>query len=255
MRAIVVLTPSESKRLIAKAVASMEEVEKALRRGTVVIIKGTTNSYVAEEILGKKIARERYARGVVVPGSLTMIPPKEQIPDIIIEKGVVRENLALTEALDHLKGGDVVIKGGNALDPTGVAGIYLGDPGAGTIGLYLGPAMARGLHLIIPVGLEKLIPSRINDFANELGIERVDLSMGMKMGIMPVMGTVVTEIQAFRTLSKVEAVNIGAGGVGGAEGSRTFLLKGDDEAVQKAYDLVQTIREEPGYKPVSVSEF
>lgn len=251
MRAIVVLTPSESKRLIAKAVASMEEIKDALDHGIIVIIKGTTNSYVAEEILGKEIQRERYARGVVVPVRLTMIPPKDQIPDIIIEKGAIREDLTLGDAFDLLKNGDVVIKGANALDLKGVAGIYLGDPGAGTIGLSLGPIVARGLNLIIPVGLEKLIPFEIKDFLNELGIEKIDLSMGMKIGMMPVMGTVITEIQAFKMLSGVTAINIGAGGVGGGEGSRVFLLKGGDEAVKTAFDLVNAIKNEPRYKPVS----
>ena len=53
MLAEVVLTSSESKRLIGKAVASMEVVKETLKSGLIIIIKGTTNSYVAEEILKK----------------------------------------------------------------------------------------------------------------------------------------------------------------------------------------------------------
>ena len=47
-----VLTVAESKRLIAKAVAQMPIVKNALANGMVIIIKGTTNRYVAEEITG-----------------------------------------------------------------------------------------------------------------------------------------------------------------------------------------------------------
>lgn len=40
MRAIFVLTPSESKRLIAKAVAQLPEVKRALAEGEIVIGHG-----------------------------------------------------------------------------------------------------------------------------------------------------------------------------------------------------------------------
>jgi hypothetical protein len=68
---------------------------------------------------------------------------------------------------------------------------------------------------------------------------------------MPTMGKIVTEIEAFKILAGVEALNIGGGGVGGAEGARIFLLKGDEEAVTKAFNLVQSIKGEPAFKPVA----
>ncbi len=55
MRLNIVLTVSESKRLIAKGVAKLEFVQKARQEGTVAIAKGSTNGYVVEEILGKPI--------------------------------------------------------------------------------------------------------------------------------------------------------------------------------------------------------
>ena len=51
----VTLTVAESKRLIAKAVAQMPIVKNALENGMVIITKGTTNAYVAEEITGHKM--------------------------------------------------------------------------------------------------------------------------------------------------------------------------------------------------------
>ena len=47
----VVLTVAASKRLIARAVAAHPAVQTALRSGTIVIIAGTTNGYIAEELL------------------------------------------------------------------------------------------------------------------------------------------------------------------------------------------------------------
>ncbi len=247
MKALVVLTSSECKRLIGKGVAALPEVREALKSGLVVIIKGTTNSYVAEEILGKPIDKANFRRGVVLPGVLGGAPPPErQIPDVIVEKGKVVD-LSLEEAVQRIRGNDVLIKGANALDFFGVAGIYVGSDTSGTIGLSIGALMARGVNFIVPVGLEKLVPTPIQDIVKELGIDRVDLSTGIKIGMMPVTGKVVTEIEAFKVLTGVSVVNIGGGGVNGAEGSRTFLLKGESEEVKKAFELSKEIIGEPPF--------
>lgn len=254
MLAEVVLAPSESKRLIGKAVASLEVVKEAFKSGLIIIIKGTTNSYVAEEILKEPIEKERYARGVIVPGILSFLPEDESIPDIIIEKGKIKKDLTLEEAVKMLKTGDVLIKGANALDPDGITGIFIARTpitDGGTIGRSLGTVVGRGVNFIVPVSLEKLIPIRIRDVATQLNDREVNLAMGLTVNVMPTMGKVVTEIEAFKILTGVEAVNIGAGGVGGAEGARVFLLKGDEEAVKKAFNLVQSIKGEPPFKPAS----
>jgi len=254
MLAEVVLTTSESKRLIGKAVASMEVVKEALKSGLIVIVKGTTNSYVAEEILGKPIEKERYGRGIIVPGMLSYLPEGESTPDIIIEKGKVRRGLSLEEAVKMLNPGDVLIKGANALDPDGVTGVFLArlpTTDGGTIGRSLGTVVGRGVNFIIPVSLEKLIPVRVREVVTQLNDKEVSLAMGLTVNVMPTMGRVVTEIEAFKIMAGVEALNIGGGGVGGAEGARIFLLKGDEEAVKKAFNLVQSIKGEPPFKPAS----
>lgn len=45
------VTPAMGKRLIAKAMVVHPAVSKVLKKGTLVIIAGTTNGYAAEEIL------------------------------------------------------------------------------------------------------------------------------------------------------------------------------------------------------------
>jgi hypothetical protein len=148
----------------------------------------------------------------------------------------------------------VVIKGANALDLDGVTGVFLARSSTtegGSTGLSLGTVVGRGVNFIVPVGLEKLIPVRLREVVPHLNDKEVSLAMGLTVNIMPIMGNVVTEIEAFKILAGVEALNIGGGGVGGAEGARIFLLKGDDEAVKKAFELVQSIKGEPSFKPTS----
>lgn len=52
MKAAFILVPSESRRLIAKGVAAMKEIKDAEEKGYTIICGGTTNGYVAQEILG-----------------------------------------------------------------------------------------------------------------------------------------------------------------------------------------------------------
>ena len=52
MKAAFTLIPSESRRLIAKGVAQMEEMKFANEKGYVIVNGGTTNGYVAQELLG-----------------------------------------------------------------------------------------------------------------------------------------------------------------------------------------------------------
>ena len=54
MKSLFVFTPTESKRLIGKAVAAMDEVKTALKKANILVSHGSTSVYVLEEILGKE---------------------------------------------------------------------------------------------------------------------------------------------------------------------------------------------------------
>ena len=54
MRAQVSLTPTESKKLIAKAVIMMDEVKHALVEGMVVIHPSSSTIFIAEELIGRR---------------------------------------------------------------------------------------------------------------------------------------------------------------------------------------------------------
>ena len=246
MRACVVLTSAESKRLIAKAVAQMDEVKYALRNGLIVITRGTTSAFVAEEILGKELDKAAFAGGLVIPMGLCI--NKTLLREIVIERGKVREDLSYADAVDKLGAGDVYIKSANALDPYGNVGILLAGRDGGTIGRAIGTIVARGVSLIIPVGLEKSIPARVFEVSREMGQERLDYSMGLPVGYMPLRGKVVSEVEAIKILSGAEALPVASGGVCGAEGAVTLLILGGEDNVNEAIKIVESVKGEPQVK-------
>jgi hypothetical protein len=144
--------------------------------------------------------------------------------------------------------GDVFIKGANAVDPHGNAAVLTGNNTGGTCGGHMGVLWARGASVVVPVGLEKLVPSVI-DASRVGGTDRLKYSTGLKVGVWPIVNaTVVTEIQAFQVLCGVKATHVASGGIGGGEGSVVMVLEGKDEAVADAFALVESIKGEPAVR-------
>lgn len=103
----------------------------------------------------------------------------------------------------------------------------------------------RGSQLIIAVGLEKLVPS-VMEACNHSGVYYFKYSFGLPAKLVPaITGKVVTEIQALAVLAGVRAVHICSGGVGGSEGAVVLALEGDEANVEKAFELVKSIKGEP----------
>ena len=64
--------------------------------------------------------------------------------------------------------------------------------------------------------------------------------MGMPVGLYPCpTGVTVTEVRAIEILSGASAIPIASGGLGGAEGAITLVLKGKADEVKKALDFVE----------------
>ncbi len=249
-RALVTLTVAESKRLIAKAVVELPQIQRALVEGTVIVAGGTTNGYIVEELLGKEIEKDKYTAGIIVKGRGCTTPTEERIAPVVLVNGE-KVDTPWTEALATLKAGDVFIKGGNALDIEGNVGVMVAHPTGGTIGAALPILTARGVDLVLPVGLEKLVPS-VTLASREGGIHKMDYSLGMACGLIPVStGQVVSEIEALGFLFGVDVIPYGAGGVGGSEGSQTLLIVGEDEDVQNAFEFMKNeIKGEPALKGI-----
>jgi len=247
VQARIVLTVSEGKRLIAKAVAQMPVVRRALEKGTLIVTKGTTNTYVAEEITGETIPHGAYVYGRTYPSKDgEQLPEVGSIGEIVYIKGKRRTDLSLAEAAAELEAGDVVIKGGNALDYAGkTAGVYIGSGTGGTTGTIMPYVVARKAHLIIPIGLEKKCILPVMDIQHLLREPVENLNVIPSMFLLS--GTIVTEIEAFEILAGVSAFQVGAGGIGGAEGAVHLLVRGSREQVQEALRIAASVHGEPAF--------
>ncbi len=249
MRALITLQPVESKRLIARAVARLAEVRHALEDGVVIIGTGSTNAEVAEACTGLEVDRARFLAGMITRGLTCVTPREERKPNLVLVNGVPRDMTPL-EALDVPGERKVLIKGANAVDNDGVAGVLMAAADGGTIGRLLGPFQARGWPLVIPVGLEKLIPS-VPRAAARMGRTVFDHSLGARVGLMPIASRlVVTEVEALRSLAYVDVIHVASGGIGGSEGSVTLVMEGDGAAVESALTLVESIKGAPPPDPV-----
>jgi hypothetical protein len=247
VQAQIVLTVSESKRLIAKAVAQMPIVKEALRNGMVIVAKGTTNTYVAEEILGKKIPHGAYVLGSTYPEKgQKRLRRAESISEVVLVNGKLRDDLSLTDAVKKLKPGDVVIKGANALDyRNNIAAVIVGSSNAGTTGKILPYVGARKAHLVIPVGLEKQVAGSPIDIVRKMQEPVESLNRIPTMFLLT--GHIVTELEALNLLADVSAFQAAAGGIGGAEGSVRIVCRGPGKNVQNALALAQQIQGEPPF--------
>lgn len=245
------MTPSEGKRLIGKAVAALAPVQTALREGTIIIATGTTNAYVFEEIMGRKLEDKGFfTAGVITARGCGLTVPEKRYKHQVIVKGKVTETetAELPKVLREMGSNDVFIKGANAIDPYGSAAIMLGGGAGGTIGTCWGYVSANGVKFIIPVGLEKLVPCSLMDVSQRTGNKKIDKSIGTGVGLMVVSGEIITEIEAFNILTGAEAIPIGGGGIDGGEGSRTFIIQGDEEAIKLCESTVKAIKGEPPLK-------
>ncbi len=234
----ITLKPHESKRIIAMGVKRLPIIQQALKKGIILITQGTTNAYVLEELSGEKIDRPRYSAGYV-DGTTTVVPMKQRLPAFALRDGVRIEGEGI---VNEMGSQDVVIKGANALDPQGVAGVMMSHPQGGTTGGILGAVMARGINLVIPVGIEKSIPYSVLEISRRTGIQRCYKATGLAVGVMPLYGRVITEIQALTLLGAEDVFPVGAGGINGGEGSVTFCVLGDK--VDEIFELVERIKGE-----------
>jgi hypothetical protein len=241
------LTPAAGKRLIGLALSVHPAVRASLHSSTLVIVAGTTNGYVAEEILkslGQEygFSRKRFFRGLVLPPGKTTaegrLPDESGFPgDVVIVKGIWQKKTSIFDVADGLNEGDVILKGANALDlAQRQAAVLIGHPQGGTSIAALQALVGRRVRLILPVGLEKRIPGDLMSLASRLNFPD---QKGFRL--LPIPGEVFTEIDAIRLLTGAKAQIIAAGGIGGAEGSVWLTVEGSGEEMHRAEELLQMV--------------
>ena len=251
----ILLLPAAGKRLIAKSLLVHPSIDKALNNKTIVIIAGTTNGYVAEEIL-KKIgqssgfSRKRFFRGITLPPEYKTtktgrMPDERQFPgDVVIVKGKWQKGKTIFDIIESLEKDDVIIKGANALDLLNKqAAIYIGHPRAGTINVALQAVLGRRVQLILPVGLEKRISGDLNCIARKLNDSNASGPCFLQVN-----GQVISEIDAIKLLTGADAELVAGGGVCGAEGSYWIAISGTKEKIEKTEEIIKSISAEPGFE-------
>ncbi len=243
----VVLTVSEGKRLIARGLLAWEPFRRARESGVVAVAKGTTNSYVVEELLrelsGEPVDKTRYVTGNTRPargGNGKEV--SADMGDLVIKKGEVVEGTSAVEAAARMRPGDVFLKGANAIQYNlGQAAVLIGHPTGGTMGAALGTIIARKVRLVSPVGLEKNVPVDLVEAAATVR------GTGASPALWVIPAELFTEIEAIEALSGAKAIPIAAGGIGGAEGSVRLLITGADDEVEKALEAVKAVHGEPPF--------
>jgi len=254
-KAQVVLTPTESKRLLSKAVLNLPEIQRALSDGILILHPSSTTIFMLGE-LGLKLTDERiWVCGHVSPKGLCMARPiidtvledrdytAAKYPfDLIIRKGKLLpfKQPTLGPALEEMDSKDIYVKGVNAIDLEGNAGVLLAEKRGGSLGLVLEKQKTKKFKIVIPVGLEKRIPIPIGDAIK--AANKIEKAQGIPCAIWRLRGKLITEIEAFRQLCNVEAIPVSAGGLCGAEGAFVWVLQGEETNVQKAYRLCDQIR-------------
>lgn len=249
-----VITPAAGKRLIGKALATHSAIRSALDSGTVVVVAGTTNGYVAEEIfvtigIAADFRRRRFFRGITLPPlrpttGTGRLPDESEFPgDVVIVNGVWQKGKTIFDVVDDLKEGDVILKGANALDLSRKrAAILIAHPKAGTIGVALQAVTGRRVRLILPVGLEKRVTGDLDMLAKSLNAPGAH---GTRL--LPVPGQTFTEIDAINLLTGASAELLAGGGVCGAEGSVWLGISGEPKQEEAAEKLLKSISNEPPF--------
>ena len=256
-RVQVVLTPTESKKLIAEAVVRMDSVQKALQDGIVAIHPSSSTYFIVEAITGQRpkgmwLVGMICRRGTCLEGLAQKAFENDKYQELtdpanfpfsyVFKKGRLEDGLRLQDVLSEMGRGDVYIKGVNAFDTHGYVASLLASLAGGTIGQALAYQKKNDFEMIYLAGIEKLVPSSLADAAKETGRPKTADALGSPCGLLPIKASPVTEVKALQILAGVEAVPIAAGGVGGGEGSVMMVVKGAESNVDKAMALIKEVK-------------
>jgi len=246
VNALVTLRPAVSRRLIAKETVELPEIKAAMKKGIIIIARGITAAYVSEEFFGISVEPKSQQTAGLIADNMTnanTAPPPCTMH--VIRDGKPVENADSNKEILDFGPDDVIIKGANAIDAEGNAGIMASSVKGGTWGMFTPIITGRNSHLIITCGLEKMVAS-VPEACEHSGIYYYKYSMGLPAKLSPAISPkVVTEIQALGVLAGVNAYHVCSGGVGGCEGAVTLSIEGSEANVKKAFDLVNSLKHEP----------
>ena len=137
----------------------------------------------------------------------------------------------------------MVLKGANAVDAERkMAGIQIANANLGTSRPILEAYVGRQANLILPIGLEKRVFGNIAELA-----VRLNSASSAGPRLLPITGTIITELEAISILSGAKAELVSAGGILGAEGSIWLAVSGTAEQLKTASKWIRTVSSEPAF--------
>jgi hypothetical protein len=244
--ALVILNSAPCRRLVAKGAVACPLVRNAFENGMIIIARGITNAYVTEEFFNIKIDNKaNQTVGCIGQGmtNVSATPPPSTWH--VIEKGKVVEGADANVEILKFKKSDVIIKGANAIDPTGLTGTYACSLKAGTMGMAWPVVTPRGAEFIVPVSLSKMVRC-VMTAAQHSGVYHFQYATGLPVKLIPLPeAKAITEIEAMAILYGIRAYHLGSGGVAGSEGSVHLSLEGDADRIERAMDEIKSLRNEP----------
>ena len=241
------LTVAEGKRLIAKGIANHPRVKDRLENGMVIVITGSTNTYIARELTGATIPSGSLMTGNITPhGVDDVVTGVERIPNIVLVNGKWEKGIDYMEALRKMGKDDIVFKGANMLNyERQQAAINIRAANGGTITNIREQATNHGRgHLIVPIGLEKEVHGDLKEYTKLLNQKNERLNQMVRLIMHEDNAEIFTEIEAIKTFAPVNVVPFASGGLAGREGGVSLAIYGSKEDVQKVLDVVSSIQGE-----------
>ncbi|MHA2299575.1 MAG: hypothetical protein ACXACD_01335 [Candidatus Thorarchaeota archaeon] len=240
MKLQITLTVPEAKRVIAKSIVNRDDVKQAIKSGKILLKGGTTVSAISDELVGQKL---RIGGRISPRGTMNTLKKYDQHHSALIENGkFLGIDKTIGKVTGSLEKDDVIIVSANAIDIHGDAAMMAAAPLGHNPGKAMAGFASQGCKVIIAAGLEKLIPGRISDAIQSCGRTIIDKSMGAAIGLIPLIGEIVTEKEALEGLAEVSVTVIGAGGIHGAEGSTTLVVDGPESEVERILEIVLSIK-------------
>lgn len=242
----VTLTVAESKRLIARGLARYAPVVEKMADGVVIVCRGSSNTYLAEELLQTNLLHGAFLTGRIQPEGSAPLPVKTSIGDLVIRNGIYEPDTKLISGLKSMRPGDLVFKGANLVNVEDrTAGVCIGHPTGGTMGMFLPFVEEQGVRLIIPVGLEKQTSQNLAELETK---SRADHELNKRVPWLKVLpGEIFTEIEAIQQFADVEVYQLASGGMSGAEGAVMLAIKGAVSEVEKALVAVRSVQGESAF--------
>lgn len=240
------LTVSESKRLIAKGIAANKDVKDRLENGIVIITLGTTNTYLAEELVGLSAPRGSFVTGRIFPSSKEdFARGMKRQSEIVLMKGKPAD-ISYADALARMNAKDIVFKGANMVNyAKRQAAVCVGAPDGGTVAKLRKYTDEGKGRWIVPVGLEK---ETTQDLFEIQKITNGDIQRGKgTVRLNVTQGNIYTEIEAMKEFADVDVHVTAKGGVDGAEGGVSLLICGTKAEVEKAENIVKQLQGEPAF--------